>query len=445
MRSADERRTFWGRFLRIEPIDFDSDTFIQDWQTARNGFIALLNRKAGSPLEPIGFSQELSDAIRRFNSGRQRLLELHQRLFDDNARIATLKAETVGANAIRLQQELAQLEASRRRHLPTISPHCDHYQTEFQAKVATERLRDQTRLQIDAHRATAFPAYQTGINAYLRRFGVGFHLDNVSPVDTRGGATCNYDVVINNISIPIASAQSNDQPCFRNTLSAGDRNALALSFFFASLDSDPNLSNKIVVLDDPLSSLDEHRWFSTMQEIRTLATRVEQVILLSHDKSFLGRVWEGIGRASSICTPLKIQRSGNTSVIEEWDVSTASVTEHDRNHRLLREYMRNGPAHNSRQVAIAVRPFLEGFVRVAFPEHCPPQARAFSNFVATCRQRLGATNQILNQEDYNELFELVEYGNLFHHETNTEYDEAVPINDGQLQVFVERALNYASG
>lgn len=445
IRNANDLRSFWNRFLTVAPIEFDTDTFIQDWRAARTGLLALLDEKAASPLEPLVFSAELSDAVGRFRIDLQRLFELNERLSDDNARIASLKTETVGASALQLQQELDRLRACQVRHSSSISPLCDRYQAELQAKEATERLRDNTRQQIDGHRATAFPAYQSGINTYLTRFGVGFQLDNVSPVDTRGGATCNYNVVINNVSIPIAGAQQLDQPCFRNTLSAGDRNALALSFFFASLDSDPSLSSKIVVLDDPLSSLDEHRWFSTVQETRTLADRVAQIILLSHDKSFLGRVWEGIGRDPSVCTPLKIQRSGSASVIEEWDVGTDSITEHDRNHRLLREYARNGPANDSRKVAAALRPFLEGFVRVAFPEHCPPQPRAFANFVAACRQRLGAADQILSQADYNELSELVEYGNLFHHETNAAFDETLSINDGQLRVFVERALAYARG
>jgi wobble nucleotide-excising tRNase len=31
-----------------------------------------------------------------------------------------------------------------------------------------------------------------------------------------------------------------------------------LAFFFASLDQDAGLANKVVVIDDPISSLDEH-------------------------------------------------------------------------------------------------------------------------------------------------------------------------------------------
>ena len=40
-------------------------------------------------------------------------------------------------------------------------------------------------------------------------------------------------------------------------MSAGDRNTLALAFFFTNLDQSPDLAQKIIVIDDPITSLDE--------------------------------------------------------------------------------------------------------------------------------------------------------------------------------------------
>jgi wobble nucleotide-excising tRNase len=54
-------------------------------------------------------------------------------------------------------------------------------------------------------------------------------------------------VLINNVAVGLAD--SNGEPCFRNTLSAGDRNTLALAFFFASLYQDPQIAQKTVVID----------------------------------------------------------------------------------------------------------------------------------------------------------------------------------------------------
>ncbi len=437
-------REFWTRFLLIPPITLDTETLIEDWQASRDGLLSLLGTKSGAPLEPLEMSNEVLDAIGRYRKAREDLRLASEGLVGCNLAIEDVKARAAGSDPQLLEQELDRLLACQRRHSPRLAPICEQYLAERAAKAATEQLRDQTREQIDQHRVAAFPRCQTGINRYLEHFGVGFGIGRVAAADTRGGATCNYDVVINNVSIPIgAGATQPEQPSFRNTLSAGDRSALALAFFFASLDADPNLARRIVVLDDPLSSLDEHRSFSTVQEVRRLGGRVGQLILLSHDKAFLGRVWEGIGRDANICRPLKIRRAGHASVIEDWDIGTDSVTEHDRNHLLLRDYLRNGPGADSRPVAVALRPLLEGYVRVVFPEHCPPRPRAFSEFMGVCRQRVNTANEILNAYDLEELYELVEYGNLFHHETNAAW-ETVAINDGELRGYVERAVEFAS-
>jgi wobble nucleotide-excising tRNase len=442
--SVAQLRAFWTRFTEVPDVSFDSETFIRDWQMSRDGLVRLLEAKSASPLEPLFFTVELSKAIADFRAERAELRAVSDALSGCNGRVTALKARAAAANPSRLQQELSWLRACQRRHSPELAVLCNQYLEEREAKAATEQLRDETRQQIEQHRAIAFPTYQAGINRYLERFGVAFRLDRVAPADTRGGATCNYDFVINNVSIPItADTGQNGQPCFRNTLSSGDRNALALAFFFAALDVEPNLAQKIVVLDDPLSSLDENRAFATVQEVRSLGGRVAQLVLLSHDKAFLGRVWEGVRRDDTICRPLKIQRAGQSSVIEDWDVGTDSITEHDRNHLLLREYLRNGPGASSRPIAVAIRPLLEGFARVAFPEHCTSRPRAFSQFMAICHQRLGTPNEILNAQDYHELNELVEYGNLFHHETNAAWETA-PVNDAELHGYVTRTLDFAA-
>jgi wobble nucleotide-excising tRNase len=83
------------------------------------------------------------------------------------------------------------------------------------------------------------------------------------------GSAISYSVLINAVAVPLATGNPLG-PSFRNTLSAGDRNALALAFFFASLERDPQRAQKIVVIDDPISSLDEHRSLVTIQEMRRL-------------------------------------------------------------------------------------------------------------------------------------------------------------------------------
>jgi wobble nucleotide-excising tRNase len=246
-------------------------------------------------------------------------------------------------------------------------------------------------------------------------------------------------VIINNTPVPVGGADPvPGEPSFRNTLSAGDRNTLALAFFFASLDQDAGLANKVVVIDDPISSLDDHRALTTVQEIRRLAGRASQVIVLSHNKPLLCRLWEGTD--STMRAALEVTRDPSGSTIGVWDVRQDSITEHDRRHERLRDYLASGIG-DMREVARSIRPHLEAFLRVACPEQCPPET-LLGPFLNVCEQRVETTQSVLDRAATRELREIVEYANNFHHDTNPAW-ETQAVNDGELRSFVDRALRFA--
>lgn len=306
---------------------------------------------------------------------------------------------------------------------------------------STERQRDETRAALEQHRTAVFPGYQTAINVYLARFNAGFRLDQMTHANTRGGPTCTYNVLINNTPVAVGGADLvPGEPSFRSTLSAGDRNTLALAFFFASLDQDQNLANKVVLIDDPISSLDEHRALTTVQEIRRLSQRAAQVMVLSHTKPFLARLWEGTD--STMRAAMEVVRDGAGSTLRSWDVAQDSITEHDRRNARMREFLTSGTG-DRREVARSVRPHLEAFLRVAYPEWFPP-GTLLGPFRNLCRQRLGTPEQILDQHATEELDNIVEFANRFHHDTNPAW-ETEAINDGELRGFVERTLRFGRG
>lgn len=196
------------------------------------------------------------------------------------------------------------------------------------------------------------------------------------------------------------------------------------------------------MIDDPISSLDEHRSLTTVQELRRLGERVSQVVVLSHSKTFLCRIWEGADRM--VRAALQVARDGAGSTILPWDVDQDSITEHDRRHAVLRAYLANGTPNN-REVARSIRPLLEAFLRVACPEHFPP-GTLLGGFRTVCEQRMGTPQEILNTQDTQDLRNLIEYANRFHHDThdtNAAWETEV-INDAELVGFVRRALAFAT-
>jgi wobble nucleotide-excising tRNase len=439
VRAAGECRHFWARFCDVPDISLDTATIVRNWQSAREAVVAKLVAKQAAPLDRMTLSNSASNAITVYETSRQTVFALNQALQEANTRIQQVKQLAASANLGTLSSSLERLKAIKARHTVATADLCRNYLDEKRAKAITETLRDQARTRLKRYRINSFPACQSAVNTYLSRFNAGFTLGNVCSADTRGGSTCTYNVVINNTPVSVAGGTpAPGSPSFRNTLSSGDRNTLALAFFLASLDQDPGLADKIVVIDDPISSMDEHRTLTTVQEIRRLAQRVSQVIVLSHSKPFLCNLWEGTDQTQRAA--LQVVRDAMGSTICGWDVNQDCITEHDRRHALLRDYIRSNIG-NTREVAHAIRPSLEAFMRVACPEHFLP-GTMLGAFRGLCEQRVGSPQEILDAATTLELRDLVEYANRFHHDTNPAWQTAV-INDGELQGFVRRTLEFA--
>jgi wobble nucleotide-excising tRNase len=442
VRVAVERRQFWSEFTELPEIRIDTAEVARAWRSARDAVLPLLEAKRAAPLERLGLPEAAVTALAAYERARSQVAELSAQLERANRTILVVKEQAATGSSSALASDLAQLRATQLRHSSEVSAQCERYREEKAAKARTVDRRDEARGALDQYRTGVFPKYQHVVNEYLQRFNAGFRIDSVSSVNVRSGTACNYAVVIDSKSIPVSGgAAPSGTPSFRNTLSAGDRNTLALAFFLGSVDLDPDLVSKTIVIDDPISSLDEHRSLTTVQETRRLAERVGQVIVLSHDRRFLARIWGGSDSRAQ-CAALQIVREGTGSTIGAWDVGQDATTEYDRRHALLRNY-RTAGSGNIRDVAEAIRPVLEGFVRVARPEHFPPGS-LLGPFLGVCDQRVGsAATEVLGAGDIRTLRELLEYSNRFHHDTNRAW-ETETINDGELRGFVERALGFVA-
>jgi len=175
-----------------------------------------------------------------------------------------------------------------------------------------------------------------------------------------------------------------------------------------------------------------------VQEIRALAGRAHQVIVLSHTRSFACAVWESFGR-NAPKSALQVERATAGSTLAAWDVAQQAETEHDRRFRLFSTYL-NAPTGAPRPVAEAIRPHMESFLRVSFPGEFGVSTM-LGQFRVVCDQRVGTPQEILSRADTDELQNLTEYANRFHHDTNPAWQTAA-VNDIELQGYVRRMLDF---
>ena len=436
VRVWEQRKQFWKNFTVVPDFKVDTAAVARAWKVAREAVYHDLEKKKSAPLQPHRLSADTLKGIANYDTLRAAVAATSSTLTALNEQIKIVIEKAATANVRTLTGDLEKLRAAEARHSPAVSPLCASYLSEKAAKKVTEGLRDQAREALERYRATVFPAYETAINDYLRKFGAGFRLGAVELVNNRGGSSCTYNVIIDNVAVPLTGDPG--APAFKNTLSAGDRNTLALAFFFASIDRDPQVAQKIVVIDDPMTSLDENRSLTTIQEMYRLIGKVAQVVVLSHSRPFLCAMWEKSDRIARAA--IKVTRDRDGSNLMAWDVKQDSITEHDKRHAKVVDYIGSNNAADEREVAESLRPILELFMRVAYPEDFPPDS-LLGPFLNRCMQRIGQPNQILTLADANELQDLLEYANKFHHDSNPAWQTEI-INDQELHRFCERTLAF---
>lgn len=434
LQTAKDRKTFWSAFCDVPDITIDNTELAAAWQNVRDAILATLTTKQADPLQKIELDSEGVAALSRFNDLTVKVNALNNTLLQANESIERVKETAKSANAAATQDDLKRLRATKLRFEPRTTTLCDEYLEAKAAKRQTETKKVNAQQALDAHRASVFPEYQNAINTYLLRLNAAFSIEQVQAQNAAGTPSCTYHLGINQHRVSITGKAG---ATFKNTLSAGDRNTLALAFFFASLDRDPNRVNKVVVLDDPVSSLDDHRTTATVQEARKLVQHVSQVIVLSHSKPFLARIWLHADQANT--ATLEVCRSSVGSTIAAWNVSDESVTEYDRRHTRLRAF-RESSIGDPRDIAQAIRPVLEGYLRIACAADFQP-GTLLGPFRNTAKGRAKTGRPILSSAKLAELEDLTEYANKFHHDTNPAWDTE-SINDGELHGFVQRTLAF---
>src|SRR5690606_39144879 len=151
---------------------------------------------------------------------------------------------------------------------------------------------------------TTLERYKDRINQLLRSFGAQFSIPNID-FNYRGGLRSNYNLLMRGSNIELTGGI----PDFKTTLSESDKRTLAFAFFVASVESDPDLANQVVGIDEPMCSLDLSRKQETRLVVKRVHDNCEQLIVLDHDIDFMRGLRDEILRSGapddSVCVKLK--------------------------------------------------------------------------------------------------------------------------------------------
>ncbi len=429
---------FWRQYCAFDPPQLGVPGGIADTLAVlRQAALALLTRKAAAPLGPIEPDEAFREAQTASQQAHATVSAYNAAVDTANAIIAAKKQETEAADVQATEATLARLKAQKTRHHPAVRQACDAYQAHLTEKADLETQKAETREQLDEHTRQVIARYGESINRYLDRFNAGFRITRPTHAYHGGTPSSSYRIVVNETPVDLGDAATPlDRPSFKNTLSAGDRSALALAFFLAQLEQDPDRAGKVVVLDDPFTSQDNFRRNHTAFQIKSCGEACAQTVLFSHDPNFLKLVWDKL--ASADRKTLQLARVGEkNTAVAEWDIEKAVQARYRADVDVLQKYYALGEGE-PRDVIQKIRPTLEGYCRNLYPTQFTDQD-SLGTMVGKIRAA-DAAHPLHAIVDH--LEELNDYCRRYHHGENPNA-ATEPIDDNELNGYVKRTLTLA--
>ena len=392
----------------------------------------LLAEKSGRPLDPRELSADLSDAYKTWLEVRLRISEYNRHHEENNVAIRKHKEGLAAGNLDAVERKLLILENTRIRHTCEVASLCYTYSHLNEEQAKHKRRLKAVQAKIRQQVKQTFDDYGDRVNNYLRRLNADFTLVNLKQRPDGTKRQAEYHIGLLSEKIPVGGDKTADGgQSYKNTLSEGDRRTLALSLFLARLKSTDRVDKKILVFDDPVTSMDDNRSSGTADLILATCERVSQVIVLSHRKRFLRNFWIKYKRSPNRYGELRLlevcpQESNVdfSDIRPEWDIARATETDFEEHLRYIVGYIRNSPQTDTRNAAPKLRLVLETHYQSLYQDEFADGSTQFGDFVGKV---LGCTESSrlypLKKQDGLELRRLNEATSTFHHPASLDLEE----------------------
>lgn len=233
-----------------------------------------------------------------------------------------------------------------------------------------KNLIDQKNTKLKADLDKLFNDHLVKINEILAASGANFKLAKLDANTNRNlrDHMCEYSFVFDT-KFNVDIEGEDNVPNFKNTLSDSDKRVLAFAFYVAKIQKGNNSQNKIIVLDDPFTSLDEDRKDSMINLVKSL--NVAQIIILSHNRRFVGRCFNLLPKDN--LKTLKLHSNiANGTLFEVLDVQKEILdSEIEKDLSYIRDSIQNN--RNLKEASQKVRPCIEQLLKEKYSDFIKPE------------------------------------------------------------------------
>ena len=436
---------FWKPLADVQLPASPADQIAERTRKARTLLVGLIDLKIANPLQAIADPAGAVTAAVSLQDNALAVAEYNSGAMETNVAIGMVQTQAESSNLASATSRLDALERQRLRHESPNKDECDRYTGLVEQKKKLGRAKATARRQLEQFTRTLLANYEAAINGYLKDFDAGFQIVDVRTSNERGLPRVDYALQLRRQTIALrARGTTPSRPVFRNILSDGDRRTLALSFFMARLQVDGKLAQQLVVVDDPVSSLDQSRRRATGLALNRLAGEAKQLIVLSHDPVFIQTLSDDREVQKLGVTVLELRRSALDYVIlDTCDIEERVQSEYKANYATIVEYTTKGDLVDRQRVVRAIRPMLEANLRHRFQASLKGASSLgkMIEAIRTCKPEDTLEGMKLKLQD---LTQVNDYATAFTHDTEAD-GSLQQLDDAQLLKHARLALAIARG
>ena len=416
--------------------EIDHNTVISEPARAlRKAAFSLIKSKHKNPLIEATLSDVFQEVNRKCGKAADHVDAYNKQVVAMNSVIEKQRKKAKLTNSISIEKRMTDLELIKLRYDSKIVPLCSKYKTLLSTKAGLSKKLEIAKANLNSHGSKIIGSYEKTINKLLNEFGASFSITKSEKTYVGDTPSSAYKILINKKTVPLGNDKTPlGKPCFRTTLSAGDKSTLALAFFLAQLDHNPKKKDCIVVFDDPVSSLDRGRREYTAELLMKCGKESAQLLLFSHDPFFLNCVYSKLPKddwrsLQLSCVPGSTTAI-ETSTIEEWDPKEEIKSTYLKDYDTLASYLKSGEKNLDRlSIARRIRPVLEFYLHHRFPHKFTPNEGlgAMIDKIKKLPQKSSMHSMI------GELESIKNFSNRYHH-------DSPHIDNDELRGYVKRAL-----
>jgi wobble nucleotide-excising tRNase len=426
----------WKRYVTFAEPEL-RNTIAPIVEAFRAEMTSLLDKKHADLLAPVRITAAYRSEFEKLTALKNEIEEYNAAVEEANKQIETFKRSATPARLASAQNELKWLQLTKKRHEKGVSDSCDKFTKLKGEKDGLDKKKVDARKKLDTYSNTVVDGYRKSINAFLKKFTAGFHLDKMKVEYSGRVPNSTFCVVINETNVDMGTGDTPlSEPSFRNTLSSGDKSTLALAFFLAQIKADADKANSIVVFDDPFNSQDQFRRTCTMGEIRRCGRDVAQVVVMSHDARFLRDLWEHDLPTDNRKALWLLAYGHRDTMIAEWSIETDTESEDAGNRRVLLSFYHDNKG-SPRDVVQKLRPVVETHMKRMAPNLA--KVKGLGNMLSKVRGD-DAPPHLL--DCYDDLDDINNYTRKYMHGEGKNPDTE-PVSATELHGFVGKVLEFA--